>query len=101
VEASDRFFPAKEFAMSILLFLVFGLVVGFLARAIMPGNQNMGLLATALLGVVGSFVGGFLVALLTHNRVTDLNTAGIVGSIIGALLVLFLVGRFGGRRAVL
>lgn len=87
--------------MSILLFLVFGLVVGFLARAIMPGNQNMGLLATALLGVVGSFVGGFLVALLTHNRVTDLNTAGIVGSIIGALLVLFLVGRFGGRRAVL
>jgi len=86
--------------MGILLFLVFGLIVGLLARAIMPGTQSMGLVATALLGIVGSFVGGFLVALVTHNRVTDLNTAGIFGSIIGALLVLFLVGRFGGRRAI-
>ncbi|HEX2669877.1 MAG TPA: GlsB/YeaQ/YmgE family stress response membrane protein [Polyangiaceae bacterium] len=86
--------------MGILLFLVFGLVVGFLARAIMPGTQSMGLIATALLGVAGSFVGGFLVALVTHNRVTDLNTAGVIGSIVGALLLLFLVGRFGSRRAI-
>jgi uncharacterized membrane protein YeaQ/YmgE (transglycosylase-associated protein family) len=87
--------------MGILLFLVFGLVVGLLARAIMPGTQSMGLIATALLGVAGSFVGGFLVSLITNNRVTDLNTAGIIGSIIGALLVLFLVGKFGGRRAII
>lgn len=85
--------------MGILLFLVFGLVVGLLARAIMPGTQSMGFIATALLGVAGSFVGGFLVALVTQNRVTDLNTAGVIGSIVGALLLLFLVGRFGGRRA--
>lgn len=86
--------------MGILLFIVFGLVVGFLARAIMPGTQSMGLIATALLGVAGSFIGGFLVALVTHNHVTDLNTAGVIGSIVGALLLLFLVGRFGGRRAI-
>ncbi len=85
--------------MGILLFLVFGLVVGLLARAIMPGTQSMGLIATALLGIAGSFVGGFLVSLVTSNRVTDLNTAGIIGSIVGALLVLFLVGKFGSRRA--
>ncbi len=85
--------------MSILLFVVFGLVVGFLARAIMPGTQSMGLVATALLGIAGSFVGGFLVSLITNNRVMDLNTSGIIGSVAGALLVLFLVGRFGGRRA--
>ena len=85
--------------MSIVLFVVFGLVVGFLARAIMPGTQSMGLLATALLGIAGSFVGGFLVALVTHNHVLDLNTAGIIGSILGALLLLFLASRFGGRRA--
>jgi uncharacterized membrane protein YeaQ/YmgE (transglycosylase-associated protein family) len=85
--------------MGILLFLVFGLVVGFLARAIMPGTQSMGLIATALLGVAGSFVGGFLGAMVTQSRVTDLNTAGVIGSIVGALLLLFLVGRFGGRRA--
>ena len=85
--------------MGILLFVVFGLVVGFLARAIMPGTQSMGLVATALLGIAGSFVGGFLVSLVTHNRVMDLNTAGIIGSIVGALLVLFIVGRLGARRA--
>src|SRR6185369_859495 len=93
-------FIPEDLQMGILLFIVFGLVVGFLARAIMPGTQSMGLIATALLGVAGSFVGGFLVALVTQNRVTDLNTAGVIGSIVGALLLLFLVGRFGGRRAI-
>jgi len=86
--------------MALIMFLVFGFVVGLLARAIMPGTQKMGLLATTLLGVVGSFLGGFLVALVTKTQVTDLNTAGVIGSIVGALLVLFLVGRFGSRRAL-
>jgi len=85
--------------MAIVLFVVFGLVVGLLARALMPGRQSMGLLMTALLGVAGSFVGGFLVSLITDNRVTDLNTAGLIGSIVGALLVLLLVGRLGSHRA--
>lgn len=78
--------------MSILLFLVFGLVVGLLARAIMPGRQKMGWIATMLLGVIGSFVGGFLVSLFTDRRITDLNTSGIIGSVLGALLLLFAVG---------
>lgn len=86
--------------MAILMFIVFGLIVGLLARAVMPGRQSMSLLMTAVLGMVGSFVGGFLVSLITDNRVTDLNTAGIIGSIVGALLLLFLVGRFGSRRAM-
>jgi uncharacterized membrane protein YeaQ/YmgE (transglycosylase-associated protein family) len=83
--------------MSIILFLVFGLVVGLLARALMPGRQSMGWGMTALLGVVGSFVGGFLVALITDTRVTDFNTAGIIGSIVGAMAVLFAASRFGHR----
>jgi len=86
--------------MSIILFLVFGLVVGLLARALMPGRQSMGWGMTALLGVIGSFVGGFLVALITDTRVTDFNTAGVIGSIVGALLVLLAAGRFGHRRAL-
>jgi uncharacterized membrane protein YeaQ/YmgE (transglycosylase-associated protein family) len=91
---------AEVMSMAILMFIVFGLIVGLLARAVMPGRQSMGLLMTAVLGMVGSFVGGFLVSLITDNRVTDLNTAGIIGSIVGALLVLFLAGRFGSRRAI-
>jgi len=60
----------------------------------------MGFIGTSLLGVGGSFVGGFLGALVTLSRVTDLNTAGIIGSIVGALLLLFLIGRMGNRRAI-
>ena len=86
--------------MGILLFIVFGFIVGLLARAIMPGTQKMGLIGTCLLGIAGSFVGGFLVALITSSRVGDLNTAGVIGSIGGALLLLFLVGRFSSRRAL-
>jgi uncharacterized membrane protein YeaQ/YmgE (transglycosylase-associated protein family) len=85
--------------MSIILFLVFGLVVGLLARALMPGTQRMGFGLTALLGVAGSFVGGFLASLITHDRVTDLNTAGLIGSVLGAIVVLAVVG--GSRRRAL
>lgn len=86
--------------MGILLFLVFGFVVGLIARAIMPGDQKMGILGTTVLGVVGSFIGGFLGSLFTHSRVTDLNTAGLIGSVIGAFLVLLAVGGITRRRAL-
>lgn len=86
--------------MSILLFVVFGLVVGFIARAVLPGRQSMGLLATSLLGIAGSFLGGFIVSLLTNNRVLDLNTSGIIGSIVGAMLLLVIAGRFSDRRSL-
>lgn len=87
--------------MAIIMFIVFGLLVGFIARALMPGRQSMGWMMTAVLGVVGSFVGGFLVSLITDNRVTDFNTAGLIGSVVGALVVLLLVGRMvGGHLSV-
>jgi uncharacterized membrane protein YeaQ/YmgE (transglycosylase-associated protein family) len=78
--------------MSIIVFLVFGLIVGFLARAIMPGSQKMGLVATMLLGVAGSFIGGFIAALVTDRRVLEFSTAGLIGSIIGALIALAVAG---------
>jgi uncharacterized membrane protein YeaQ/YmgE (transglycosylase-associated protein family) len=86
--------------MGIIFFIVFGFVVGLIARAVLPGRQSMGLVGTSLLGIAGSFVGGFLVSLVTHNRITDLNTAGVIGSILGALVLLVLASRFSGRRAL-
>ena len=86
--------------MSIILFIVFGLVIGLLARALLPGRQTMGVFATILLGIAGSFVGGFLVSLVTHNRVTDFNTSGVIGSILGAILLLVMAGRFSSRGAL-
>jgi len=89
--------------MSIILFVVFGLVVGLIARALLPGKQKMGLLMTTVLGVIGSFIGGFLASLITDSRVTDFNTAGMIGSVIGAIVLLLVAGRFftQGRTATI
>ena len=84
--------------MSILLFILFGLIVGFLARAIMPGKQSMGFVATALLGIAGSVLGGFVANAIDHQPVLEFRTAGLVGSVIGALCVLGLVMLVGRRR---
>ena len=84
--------------MGLVAFIVFGLVIGLIARAVMPGRQSMGLIATALLGMAGSFVGGLVGSLIYGGRMFDLHPAGIIGSVLGALLVMFLVG-MGGRRS--
>lgn len=85
--------------MGIIAFIIFGLIVGLIARAIMPGRQSMGLIATTLLGVAGAFVGGLLGSLISGYGAFDLHPAGLIGSILGALLVLFIVGLGGRRRA--
>jgi uncharacterized membrane protein YeaQ/YmgE (transglycosylase-associated protein family) len=78
--------------MSLLLFLIFGLVIGLLARALMPGRQNMGIFMTTALGTVGSFLGGFLASAISDTEPTRLHAAGLVGSLIGALIILAFAG---------
>ena len=82
--------------MYLLAFLIFGFVVGLIARAIFPGTQRLGLLATTLLGVVGSLIGGVLGNMLFGGHWDRPITAGWIGSILGSMLLLALVGR--GRR---
>ena len=82
--------------MHLLGFLLFGLIVGLIARAIMPGTQRMGALSTMLLGCVGSLVGGVVGTLLFGGRWDQAITAGWIGSVVGALLLMALVG--GTRR---
>jgi len=85
--------------MSILIFVIFGFIVGLLARAIMPGEQKMSILMTTLVGVVGSFIGGFFGSMLHGGgSMFQLRTSGIIGSLIGALLILALLGYIGRRR---
>lgn len=87
--------------MGLLTFILLGLVAGLIARAIMPGRQSMGLVATTLLGIAGSFVGGLLGSLVHGGRnghLFDLRPSGIIGSIIGALVVMFLFSRVGRHR---
>jgi len=75
--------------MGIIWLVVVGLIAGLIARAIMPGPDPMGWIATIVLGIVGSFVGGFLFStLLGRGSGSLLETSGILGSIIGAVIVL-------------
>jgi uncharacterized membrane protein YeaQ/YmgE (transglycosylase-associated protein family) len=67
---------------------VFGLVVGAIARFVMPGRQSMGLLMTIVLGVLGSFVGGFLGSLFHEGGEAAVHASGWIGSILGAVLLL-------------
>lgn len=86
--------------MGIIAFLIMGLIAGFVARLLMPGPDPMGWLGTMVLGIVGSFVGGTLAALIFGGSL-DISASGLVGSIIGALLVLWAWRQWGGRRATL
>lgn len=85
--------------MGIIAFLIIGLIAGLIARAIIPGRQSMGLIATTLLGMVGSLVGGLVGSLFERDgRLFDLRPSGLIMSVIGAIVVLLLVGAAGRRR---
>ena len=78
--------------------LVVGLIAGAVARLVVPGKQNLSILATIGIGVVGSFVGGFLGYLIGSDRSDGFfQPSGIFGSIIGAIIVLLLWLKFGDR----
>lgn len=85
--------------MGIIVFLIVGLLAGFVARLLVPGPDPMGILATMVLGIVGSFVGGFLGALIFEGNL-DLNASGIVGSIIGAVIALLVYRAVKSRDSV-
>ena len=89
--------------MHIIAFLIFGLIIGLIARAIYPGRQPMGWLATAVLGMVGSLVGGLIGHAIwgTHSNLGgnwNLTPGGWISSIVGAIIVLFAWLALTGRR---
>jgi len=78
--------------MSLLIFLVFGFVVGLIARAIMPGTQKMGIVRTTLIGAAGSFIGGLIGNLISGDALR-LHSSGWIGSVIGAIVLMVILGR--------
>ena len=84
----------------IVFLLIVGLIAGAIARLVVPGRDPMGVLGTMGLGVLGSFVGGFLENLIFLHSVSlfALHPAGILGSIIGSIIVLLISRIFGGKR---
>lgn len=84
--------------MSLILFLVFGLIVGALARLIVPGREPGGWVISMLIGIVGSFVGGFLGRGLGLYR--DGEPAGFLMSLLGAVLLVVAYHALTRRRAL-
>ena len=84
--------------MSILTMIIFGLVVGALAKLIMPGKDPGGIIVTILLGIAGSLLGGFLFNAMGLGQGNQY--AGLIGSIIGAIILLVLYRVIVGRRRV-
>ena len=79
----------------IWMFIV-GLVVGAIARFLMPGVENMGWIMTSIVGIAGSFIGGFIARLF--SKPVDgaiVHPAGLLLSVVGALILLFVVKKLG------
>jgi uncharacterized membrane protein YeaQ/YmgE (transglycosylase-associated protein family) len=87
----------------ILMLIVIGLIAGFIARAVVPGDDSMSIVATIVLGIIGSFVGGFLADALFRDDSEDMGfgPSGIIGSIIGSIIVLLIYNAATSRRSVM
>ena len=85
---------------NILVWCVFGLVAGGIARFLVPGRDPMGCLGTIALGVVGSLLGGFIASLIQGGDRDALSGVGMIGSVIGAILVLLLIRQFRRPRRI-
>jgi len=80
--------------MGIIWTIIVGLIVGAIARWIMPGTQSMGWIMTSVLGIVGSIVGGFVSSLIWKSPDGKFHPAGWIMSILGALVVLWAYLKF-------
>ncbi|HJQ43088.1 MAG TPA: GlsB/YeaQ/YmgE family stress response membrane protein [Jatrophihabitantaceae bacterium] len=83
----------------IITLLIVGLIAGALARLLVPGRQAIGIGGTVLVGLVGSFVGGFLGYALFGKDSNEgaFQPSGLIGSVIGAVIVLLIWQHFAGR----
>ena len=90
----------------IISMIIVGLIAGALARLLVPGRDPMGIGATIVLGIVGSFIGGFLGYVLFHHDKNEgfFQPSGIIGSVIGAIIALLIYRRVshnsGSRRSL-
>ena len=86
--------------MGILSWIVFGLIVGLLARWVVPGAAPGGCVADVVVGIVGALIGGWLYGLLGHVGVTGFNLPSLVCAFIGAVVLLWLLRAIAGRTTV-
>ena len=84
--------------VAIVVWIFFGIVIGLVARLLVPGRQSMGWMSTMMLGIVGSFLGGFLTYVFRGGDM--LQPSGILLSIVGAIVVLVIASSTSSRARV-
>lgn len=80
--------------MGLLSWIIVGALAGLLGQAIMGGGERAGCLVTIILGIVGAFVGGFVMSLLGFGTVDGLNLWSIIVATIGAVIVIAIARAF-------
>jgi len=83
--------------MGIVSTIIVGLIVGAIARFVMPGEQKMGWILTCLLGIGGSLIAGYVGQMLGWYAVGQ--PAGWIASVVGAVVLLFVVGKLSGKSS--
>ena len=88
--------------MSIIGWILLGLLAGVIAKRIMPGSESIGIILTTLLGIVGALLGGFLAMALGLGDPLDefFDISTWVAAIVGALIIIFAWNLVSGRRTV-
>lgn len=85
--------------MGILLWIVFGLIAGAVAKFLMPGPQPGGIVLTIILGIVGAVVGGFIGTLLGFGDISGFDFRSMLLAVGGGVVVLFVYGLLSKRKA--
>ena len=85
---------------TIIGLLIIGVVAGYLARLLVPGRDDLGVVQTIVLGIVGSFIGGFIGYVLFHKDSSEgfVQPSSWIGSIIGAVIALLVYNAVTGRK---
>lgn len=86
--------------MSILAWIVLGLVAGAIAKAIMPGKDPGGIIVTVLIGIVGAFLGGFLGNLVAGSGLNGFSPWSVVLAVVGSILLLWIYRMSARRRGM-
>ena len=90
--------------MNIIAWVILGVIAGAIAKAIYPGSQGGGFLATTLLGIIGAFIGGSLYIFLNTGALqltaAGLSIGGIVVAVLGAMVAIFLWGLLNRSSAI-
>ncbi|WP_083884024.1 GlsB/YeaQ/YmgE family stress response membrane protein [Nocardia higoensis] len=84
--------------VQIVGFLIIGVIIGYVARALKPGDDKMSFKLTALLGMAGALIGGLLASFIGKGSITELNFWGFIFAVIAAIVLLFLAPVLQGKR---